>query len=99
MVSRKFITVSGMALGSEMLHVNQHIIIWKIEVSNIIHWITQVHSGFSSVITVTFAWAICGSNSLSEICWSTGNSDPSTTVTNRVEIQIRVELLLCRYGI
>lgn len=72
MASSKFITVFGMTVGTEMLHVNQHIIVWKIEVSNIIHWTTQVHSGLSSVITVTFVWAICGSNSLSRIWWSTG---------------------------
>lgn len=72
MASSKFITAFGMTLGTEMLHVNQHIIVWKIEVSNIIQWITQVHSGFSSVITVIFVWAICGSNSVSKIWWSTG---------------------------
>lgn len=70
MASSKVIIVFGMTLGTEMLHVNQHIIVWKIEVSNIIHRITQVHSGFNSVITVTFVWAISGSKTLSKI-WRT----------------------------
>lgn len=67
MASSKVIIMFGITLGTEMLHVNQRIIVWKIEVSNIIHWITQVHSGFNSVITVTFVWAISGSKALSKI--------------------------------
>lgn len=69
-----------MTLGNEILLVNQHIIAWKVEVSNIIHWITQVHSGFSGVITVTFVWAISGSKSLSKTSEVQGNSDLSSTV-------------------
>lgn len=69
-----------MTLGNEILHVNQHIIACKIEVSNIIHWIPQVHSGFSGVITVIFVWAISGSKSLSKTSGVQGNSDLSSTV-------------------